>query len=98
MIEIGREMGAIPDDEVPDVSETSTFGASDTEVTHRIDVRDVIDAKRASMAAHASQIGETSFWLQMPVEAFAATFGWEWYIDRSVEPGGELVDDVLAGL
>jgi LmbE family N-acetylglucosaminyl deacetylase len=97
-IELGREMGYLPADEVPDVGEESTFGATDAEVTHRIDVRDVIDVKRASMAAHASQISETSFFLQMPPEAFEQAFGWEWFIDRSRAPDAELVEDILAGL
>ena len=98
MIQLGRESGAIPEEEVPDVTEESTFGTAEVEITHRIDVRDVIREKRASMAAHASQISETSFFLTMPDEAFEGSFGWEWFIDRSREPGGDMVEDVLAGL
>jgi LmbE family N-acetylglucosaminyl deacetylase len=98
MIELGKETGAVPDDAVPDVAEDSTFGAGDHEVTHCVDVREVIDLKRASMAAHASQISETSFFLTMPAEAFEGAFGWEWFIDRTREPGGELVEDILTGL
>ena len=98
VIDEGRRSGAIPDDEVPDVGEDSTFGRPESALTHRIDVRDVLDVKRASMAAHASQIGETSFFLQMPDEAFAATFGWEWYTRHGATPDGELLDDILHGL
>jgi LmbE family N-acetylglucosaminyl deacetylase len=97
MIEMGREMGFIDDADVPDVSVESTFGVAEAEITHRIDVRDVLELKRASMAAHASQISETSFFLQMPAEAFEGSFGWEWYVDRSLVPG-EMVEDILAGL
>jgi hypothetical protein len=32
------------------------------------------------MEAHASQISETSFFLSMPPEAFAAVWGTEWFI------------------
>jgi LmbE family N-acetylglucosaminyl deacetylase len=98
VIALAKQMGVIPADEVPDVGEDSTFGSPETEITHGIDVRDAVREKRASMAAHASQIAEASFFLQMPDEAFEASFGWEWFIDRSREPGGDLVGDVLAGL
>ena len=98
VIELGKEMGIVPAEGVPDVGELSTFGAGDHEVTHRVDVREFLVEKRASMAAHASQIGETSFFLQMPDEAFEGAFGWEWFIDRTREPGGDLVEDILVGL
>ncbi len=32
------------------------------------------------MAAHASQIGEESFFLAMPDDAFLRVFGTEWFI------------------
>ena len=98
MVELGRESGAIPEDEIPDVSQESTFGMAEEEITHRIDVRDVVDEKRASMAAHASQISETSFFLQMPDDAFEGTFGWEWFVDRNRPAGGEMLEDILVGL
>ncbi len=96
MIEIGREMGQIAEEDVPDVSQESTFGTPEDELTHAIDVRDLIAVKRASMAAHASQISETSFFLAMPAEAFEASFGWEWYIRRDLAPREEKLDDILA--
>ena len=98
VIELARDAGEIPEDEVPDTSEQSTFGKPEVEITHRIDVRDLAALKRASMAAHASQISETSFFLQMSDEAFDGTFGWEWYIERGAEPREGFVDDVFAGL
>ena len=39
------------------------------------------------MAAHASQIGEASFFLAMSDEAFAASFGLEWFIRHGVPDG-----------
>jgi LmbE family N-acetylglucosaminyl deacetylase len=87
-----------PEDELPDVSETSTFGKPESVITTRVDVADHLHLKRASMAAHASQISESSFFLQMPEDAFAAAFGAEWFIRRDREPGGEMDDDLLAGL
>ena len=56
------------------------FGVSEERITTVVDVRDLVDAKRRAMAAHASQIGEESFFLSMPAEVFLETFGWEWYI------------------
>jgi LmbE family N-acetylglucosaminyl deacetylase len=98
MIKQGVEAGIIPADEVPDVGEGSTFGQPEAVITTCIDVHDQIGAKRASMAAHASQIAESSFFLQMPEEAFAGSFGWEWFIRRGAVPTGEMDDDILLGV
>ena len=97
VIEEGVKAGAIPADAVPDVTEDSTFGRPESEITTTVDVRDHLDAKRASMRAHASQIGEDSFFLQMPEEAFAASFGHEWFIRHGV-PEGHRDDDLFTGL
>ncbi|NIR42221.1 MAG: GlcNAc-PI de-N-acetylase, partial [Actinobacteria bacterium] len=48
------------------------MGTPADEITHAIDVTDVIDQKRRAMAAHRSQITEDSFFLRMPEEAFRA--------------------------
>lgn len=98
VIQVAIDSGALPAEEVPDVSQESTFGMPEAVITTRIDVREHLAAKRASMAAHASQIAEGSFFLQLPDEAFAGSFGWEWYIRRGVEPTGEMDEDILAGL
>jgi LmbE family N-acetylglucosaminyl deacetylase len=97
VIEQGVASGQIPADQVPDVAEDSTFGRPESAITTTVDVRDHLEAKRASMAAHASQIGEQSFFLSMPLEAFAASFGWEWFIRHGV-PDGHRDDDLFAGL
>jgi len=57
------------------------------------------------MRAHASQIGEESFFLSMPDDVFATVWGQEWYIRVRPEPDGlgdgvregGLVVDVAAG-
>ncbi len=67
--------------EVPDPDDID-LGMPAEVITTEIDVRDFADVKRAAMAAHRSQIGETSFFLQLPDEAFARTFGVEWFIRR----------------
>ena len=53
-----------------------------------VDVRALLDVKRAAMAAHASQIPETASALRLPIEEFAGVYGYEWYIRRG--PAGPL--------
>lgn len=55
-------------------------------VTTTVDVRSVLDVKRAAMAAHASQIPETATPMRLPTEAFSAVYGYEWYV-RHGAPG-----------
>jgi LmbE family N-acetylglucosaminyl deacetylase len=56
------------------------FGKTTAELTHRVDVATFVDQKRASMRAHASQIGPDHFMSSMPDAAFAFVFGTEWFI------------------
>lgn len=93
----GVASGAIPREEVPDVAEDSTFGRPDSVITTAVDVTDHIDAKRASMAVHASQISDNHFFLTLPNEAFARSFGKEWFIRHGV-PNGHRDDDLFADL
>ena len=98
VIQAAVEAGQLPAEEVPDLEdEDVTFGRPEGEITTTVDVRGHLAAKRASMAAHASQIPDTSFFLAMPDEAFEASFGWEWFIRRDV-PAGHREDDLFAGL
>ena len=73
-------------DNAPDPSEFDNMGSPESEITTTVDVRDFVDHKRAAMRAHASQISESSFFLQMPDEAFREAFGWEWFIRRGGRP------------
>lgn len=71
-----------PDDvEIPD-PEAMNLGMPAARITTQVDVSAFAATKRAAMAAHASQIGETSFFLQMPEERFGEVFGLEWFIRR----------------
>ena len=74
----------LPDDD-PVFDES--FGSPAELVTTVVDVRDFLAQKRAAMAAHASQIAETSFFLSMPDEMYAATWGQEWFIKRGAPAG-----------
>jgi LmbE family N-acetylglucosaminyl deacetylase len=79
-----RLMELVPQDpdspEVP--ADLETLGVTEDEITTTIDVRDFVDAKRKAMIAHASQIPDDSFFLQLPEDAFREAFGFEWYIRR----------------
>ena len=57
---------------------------------------DFVGRKRSSLACHASQVTDSGFFLEMPAEAFSATFGSEWYIHKGVPAG--ISEDALAGL
>ena len=57
-----------------------TMGEPASRITTEVDVTGWIERKRQSMRAHASQIGETSFFLSMPDDVFARVWGQEWYI------------------
>jgi LmbE family N-acetylglucosaminyl deacetylase len=90
--------GEMPPEDAPDLDgDDATFGRPESAITTFVDVEDLVGLKRAAMAAHASQIAETSFFLTMSDEAFRASFGTEWYIRRGA-PRGHREDDVLAGL
>ena len=64
----------------------SHIGVPSVAIDVMVDVRRVLDAKRAAMAAHASQIPETTSALQLPTHHFADVYGWEWYL-RTGPPG-----------
>ncbi len=55
-------------------------------ITTRIDVSDVLTEKRAAMAAHASQIPETSFFMTLPDDWFRDFFGTEVYMRLDRRP------------
>jgi LmbE family N-acetylglucosaminyl deacetylase len=91
----GAETPDMPDD-MPDPTDLQ-IGVPEDRITTVVDVRDQVDVKRRSMAAHASQISEASFFLAMPPERFAEGFGWEWYILDGAPPGTHETD-LLEGL
>ena len=81
-------------------SEEVPFGVPVADVTTRLDVTPWIARKRGAMAAHASQVGQDSFFLNIPDELWGEVFGTEWYV-RAEGPGptgSEQEDDLVAGL
>jgi LmbE family N-acetylglucosaminyl deacetylase len=71
--------------EMPDLEgeDAQNFGKPESVITHAVDVTGFVDAKRASMRCHRSQIADEAFFLAMPDDAFARAFGTEWYISES---------------
>jgi LmbE family N-acetylglucosaminyl deacetylase len=74
------------------------------QLTHRVDVRAFLAAKRAAMAAHASQAtaDDTSrtlaFCLRLPGWLYARVCGQEWFREPARPGGRPLLDDVFATL
>lgn len=60
------------------------FGMPAAELTHAVDVSAALDRKRASLAAHESQITDESFFLAMDDAMFSQSFGTEWFVDASL--------------
>ena len=85
VIDEARAAGALGDEDLEDDDrvDIEAFGMPASEITHAIDVTDALDRKRASLAAHASQITGESFFLAMDDAAFHQAFGTEWLVDAA---------------
>jgi LmbE family N-acetylglucosaminyl deacetylase len=77
VLERAAELGLPELPEVEDIG--AEIGLPEAVITTAVDVTAHLEAKRAAMAAHASQIGEDSFFLGMDPKAFAVVFGTEWF-------------------
>jgi LmbE family N-acetylglucosaminyl deacetylase len=71
-----------PSEDAPDPADMDDFGSPEAIITTTVDVRAFTPQKRAAMAAHATQIPEDSFFLQLSPDAFREAFGYEWFIRR----------------
>ena len=80
--------GGRGDLDVPLGLAASPVGVPTVLVSTTVDVRDVLDLKRAAMAAHASQIPETASAMRLPAAAFGAVYGYEWFVRRG--PSGPI--------
>lgn len=85
-----RDAGLIDpeDDWDPDgpADDGNPMGLLESELTHRIDVMDFVDAKRRAIHSHKSQITDTGWFAKMPEDAFRMAFGAEWY-RKAGDPG-----------
>ncbi len=92
----GQDVPDFGDDEKPNTDDGNPFGMPEAELTTAVDVSKFVANKRGAMKAHASQITDESFFMQMPEDIFAMAFGTEWFI-RQGHPAG-ISEDWLAGL
>ena len=73
-------------------------------LTHEVDVRPHLHAKRAAMVAHASQASRTTgvrtlaVLSRLPGPLFAAVAGREWFVERGRTPTRPLRSDIFASL
>lgn len=73
-------------------------------ITHRVNVRRYAGAKRAAMAAHASQgtsdegVRTLAVFLRLPPFVFGRVFGHEWFVERGRAAGGPPLDDIFTSL
>ena len=73
-----------------------------SELTHEVDVRSSLNAKRAALAAHASQatggVRTVALLLRLPRPLAGLVLGKEWFVEVGRTPAAELLDDVFATL
>jgi LmbE family N-acetylglucosaminyl deacetylase len=81
MMAMAREAG----EDAPDL-DPEGFGSPEAELTTRVDVTPWLDAKRAAMRAHRSQIADDSFFLTLDDARFEMAFGTEWFIRVDGDP------------
>lgn len=74
------------EDDDPGTADGFELGLPESAITTTVDVRRWLDRKRAAMAAHASQIDETSFFLSLAPHVFEAVFGTEWFVRIGERP------------
>jgi LmbE family N-acetylglucosaminyl deacetylase len=74
---------------------TPIVGVPSVLVTTMVDVRAHLERKRAAIAAHASQVPETSSAMTLDSDDFAEVYGYEWYV-RIGDPG--IIDEVAGRL
>jgi len=91
MIQVMSDAGVqAPDGEEFDphapADDGNPIGMPEAELTLAVDVADHLAAKRLAIQCHRSQVSDTSFFLEMPDEAFAMAFGTEWFIEHDAQP------------
>jgi len=86
-IEAGEQVVAPDDDFDPEgpADDGNPFGSPEVEITLEVDVADFADLKREALRRHRSQVTDTSFFLEMPIERFRQAFGTEWFIETGVD-------------
>lgn len=102
VLRVVSRLPGIPNDFSPERFDVAF--ADPRTLTHRVDVRRYAAAKRAALAAHASQATADSgtrtlaVLLHLPRWLFRLALGREWYVERGRAAGGPLLDDVFASV
>jgi LmbE family N-acetylglucosaminyl deacetylase len=74
------------------------------EITHEVDVRRWVGAKRRALAAHASQtrggadVRTVALLSRLPLPLARRVLGREWYVERGRSPSRHPLDDLFASL
>lgn len=93
---------ALPGLELPDAYRLNEVYAGRAEITHRVDVTPFLDAKRRSLAAHASQatsgVRTLAILLRLPKPLFRLALGREWFVEQGRAPSTPPLDDIFASL
>jgi len=84
-------------EENPSEAPQPQFGVADDQVTTVVDVSAYVQAKRAALEAHRTQMGPEQFFMKLPPEFFAEAFGRETY-QRVAGPGSTPETDLFDGL
>ena len=93
LVDQAADLGvALAEEDRPPVDD---LGVEEDRITTAVDVTAFLETKREAMRAHASQIAETSFFLSVPDDVFAALWGTEWYIRQGGHGGGRLETSLL---
>ncbi len=82
-----EQMGGGDFDPEAPADDGNPFGTLQEGITMAVDVTEFVQVKRASIMCHASQVTDSSMFLQMPPEVFAVAFGEEFFIEVG-QPGG----------
>jgi LmbE family N-acetylglucosaminyl deacetylase len=98
MSEMAAEMEAAGM-EGPSIEDMSDFGTPIEDLSFQIDITDHLEAKRAALKVHRSQVSDQSFFLAMPPDRFAQAFGTEWFnVPGKTGTGGPVEAELLPGL
>jgi LmbE family N-acetylglucosaminyl deacetylase len=62
-----------------DAPNIEKIGVPADQITTELEVGEFIEAKRAAMVAHATQVGDFGPFLDMPIDMLRLAFGREWY-------------------
>jgi LmbE family N-acetylglucosaminyl deacetylase len=87
---------------MPDLPDTARAFTARADLTHEVDVRRHLAAKRTALAAHGSQTGggprTLTLLLRLPRPLAGAVLGREWFREVGRAPGSPLQDDIFATL